>query len=69
MPQLMIAAVLGAGLYAGARFLARTAQKMADEARRAQDDLMRKATGAVEKNLGNLEYDPATGVYKPVKQG
>jgi len=69
MPQLMIAAVLGAGLYAGARFLARAAQKMADEARRAQDDLMRQATGAVEKNLGNLEYDPATGVYKPAKQG
>lgn len=69
MPQLMIAAVLGAGLYAGARFLARTAQRMADEARRAQEDLVRQATGAVEKNLGNLEYDPASGVYKPAKHG
>lgn len=69
MPQLMIAAVLGAGLYAGARFVARLAQKMADEARRTQDDLMRQATGAVEKNLGNLEYDPASGVYRPAKHG
>jgi hypothetical protein len=68
MPQLMIAAVLGAGLYAGARFVARVAQKMADEARRTQDDLMRQATGAVEKNLGNLEYDPASGVYRPAKR-
>ena len=69
MPHLLIAAVLGAGLYAGARFLSRAARKMADEARRTQDELMRQAAGAVEKNLGNLEYDPATGVYKPVKQG
>lgn len=69
MPQLMIAAVLGAGLYAGARFVARVAQKMADEARRTQDDLVRQATGAVEKNLGNLEYDPATGVYRPADHG
>lgn len=69
VPQLVIAAMLGAGLYAGYRYIARTAQKMADDARRAQEDLMRQATGAVEKNLGNLEYDPGTGVYRPSKHG
>lgn len=69
MPQLVIAAVLGAGLYAGYRFISRTARKMADDARRAQEDLMRQASGAVEKNLGNLEYDAASGVYKPTKAG
>jgi len=67
MPQLMIAAVLGAGVYAGARLVVRAARKLADDARRAQEDLMRQASGAVEKNLGNLEYDPATGVYRPAK--
>lgn len=65
MPHLMIAAVLGAGLYAGYKFVASTAQRMADEAKRAQDELLRQASGAVEKNLGNLVYDPATGVYRP----
>ena len=49
MPHLVIAAVLGAGLFAGARFIARAAQKMAEDARRTQEDLMRQATGAVEK--------------------
>lgn len=68
MPQLVIVALLGAGLYAGYRYVAATAQRMADEARRAQEDLMRQASGAVEKNLGKLEYDPATGVYKPANQ-
>lgn len=67
MPHLVIAAVIGAGLFAGARFIARTAQRMAEEARRAQDDIVRQASGAVEKNLGNLEYDPVTGVYRPEK--
>jgi type II secretory pathway component PulJ len=68
MPQLFVAALLGAGLYAGYRYVARTAQRMAEEAKRAQDDLMRQATGAVEKNLGKLEYDPATGVYRPTNR-
>lgn len=62
MPHLVVAALLGAGLYAGYRFVAR----MADEARRAQEELVRKATQSVEKNLGNLEYDKAAGVYRPV---
>lgn len=69
MPQLMIAAALGAGLYAGYRFVARVVERMTEDARRAQEDLMRQASGVVEKNLGNLEYDPASGVYRPVKQG
>ncbi|MDX2203555.1 MAG: hypothetical protein NW223_12460 [Hyphomicrobiaceae bacterium] len=64
MPQLMVAALLGAGLYAGYRFVAR----MAEEARRAQEELVRQATGAVEKNLGTLEYDPVAGVYRPSKR-
>ncbi len=68
MPQLVVVALLGAGLYAGYRFVARAAQRMAEEAKRAQEDLMRQASGAVEKNLGKLEYDPASGVYRPSKQ-
>ena len=34
--------------------------------RRTEDELLRRAAGtALEKDMGVLEYDPATGVYRP----
>jgi hypothetical protein len=69
VPQLLVVAMLGAGLYAGYRWLARASRQMVEELQRAQDDMQRRTAGAViEKDLGALEYDPATGVYRPAKR-
>lgn len=69
MPQLVLLAALGAGLYAGYRVLARAGQKMAEELSKAEAELRRHTTGRLdEKDLGALEYDPKSGVYKPVRK-
>ena len=66
MPQLIALALVGAGLYAGYRWFARTAKEVTAEIRRTEDELRRKAPGtALEKDMGVLEYDPASGVYRP----
>lgn len=69
MPQLIALAVVGAGLYAGYRWVSR---KMADAkaaAERAEAELRRQAAEAsvAPRNLGALELDPATGEYRPRK--
>jgi len=69
MPQVFVAALLGAGLYASYRWLAKASRLMAEEMQRTQDELAQRAAGRVEKNLGALEYDPATGVYRPTNRG
>ena len=68
MPQVIALALLGAGLYAGYRWFARTAGEIGAEMRRAEDELTQKATGRIEKDLGALEFDPASGVYRPAKR-
>jgi len=70
VPQVILLGLLGAGLYAGYRWFARASKELAADLERAQDELRRRATGrAIEKDLGALEYDPASGVYRPVKRG
>jgi hypothetical protein len=70
MPQLIVVALIGAGFYAAYRWLRQTSDAIAAELDRAEDELRRRAGGrAVEKDLGRLEYDPATGVYRPQKRG
>lgn len=66
MPQLIVMALVGAGLYAGYRWLARTAREIAADALREEEALRQRASGALEKDMGRLEYDPATGLYTPV---
>jgi hypothetical protein len=67
--QLVILAVVGAGLYAGYRWLMRSAREVAAEVRRTEDELIRRATGAaIEKDMGRLEYDPVAGVYRPARR-
>jgi hypothetical protein len=68
MPQLAILALVGAGLYAGYRWVVRASSQLTAEVKRAEDELRRRASIPLEKNLGTLEYDPASGVYKPVKR-
>lgn len=67
MPHLVVAALLGAGLYAGYRWVARAARQALDEAERAFEE--RGTEAKVTKDLGALEFDAAAGVYRPKKRG
>jgi hypothetical protein len=70
MPQVIALALLGAGLYAGYRWLTRAAGELAAQMQRAEDELRQQSASArpIEKNLGALEYDPVAGVYRPVRK-
>ena len=68
MPQVIALALLGAGLYAGYRWLSRTAGEIGAEMRRTEDELKQKASDRIEKDLGALEFDAASGVYRPTKR-
>lgn len=69
MPQLVVLAAIGAGLYAGYKALVRAGARMAEDLKRSEDELRARATAqASEKDLGTLEYDPMSGVYKPVRK-
>lgn len=65
MPQLVALALVGAGLYAGYRWFTRAAKEVTAEIRRTEDELRRRAGMTLEKDMGALEYDPASGVYRP----
>lgn len=65
MPQLVVLALVGAGLYAGYRWFSRAAKEVTAEIRRTEDELRRRAGITLEKDMGELEYDPASGVYRP----
>jgi hypothetical protein len=67
MPQLFVLALIGAGLYAGYRWV-RTAKELVADVRRADEELHRWTGGRIEKDLGALEYDPVSGVYRPSKR-
>ena len=69
MPQLVILALLGAGAYAGYRLLARAARELAAEKQRAQEELRQRAAARPKRDLGWLEYDAESGVYRPAKRG
>jgi hypothetical protein len=65
---LIVLALVGAGIYAGYRWLWRPARMIVAEVRRAEDELRSAARGAAEKDMGRLEHDPVTGVYRPVRR-
>ena len=66
MPQLFALAVVGAGLYAGYRWFVRASEALKAEVQRAHDELQARSRGvALPKDMGELEYDPASGVYRP----
>jgi hypothetical protein len=66
MPQVIAVMLAGAGLYAGMKWLSRTfseAQRRAEAEARRQEAVARGAQAA--KDLGTLELDPQSGVYRP----
>jgi hypothetical protein len=68
MPQVIALALLGAGLYAGYRWVTRTTREIAAQMQRTEEEIRQEAAGRIEKNLGALEFDPASGVYRPARK-
>ena len=68
MPQVVLLAAIGAGVYAGYRALMRAGERFAAELRRSEDEARQRAAMGPEKDLGTLEFDPRSGVYKPVSK-
>ena len=69
MPQLIALALIGTGLYAGYRWVARKMEDVQAVARQAEADARRRAAERAghPRDLGTLEFDPASGEYKPKK--
>lgn len=68
MPQLMVLALVGAAVYAAYRWLWRPARMIVAGVRRTEAEMRRAAARSAEKDMGYLEYDPASGVYRPVRR-
>lgn len=67
MPQLVALILAGAGLYAGLRWLTWEVRRHAEEAARVSAEARARAAAAARtpKDLGALELDETTGVYRP----
>jgi hypothetical protein len=67
MPQLIVLALVGAGLYAGYKWVSRKLRRASEAAERAREELARRTAEAAEgpKDLGRLEWDEKAGVYRP----
>ena len=67
MPQLIALALVGAGLYAGYKWLSKVVRRHGQAAARAQEEALRGAAEAAmgPKDLGSLVWDEQAGVYRP----
>lgn len=68
MPQVFALLIAGAGIYAGLKWISRAvadAQRTARLKEAALREAMARREGGAPKDLGTLEFDPATGVYRP----
>jgi hypothetical protein len=66
MPQIVAAVLIGVGVAAGVKWIAREVAKAAQAARLAPEDLQRhEPVTAAPRDLGALVYDAKTGVYRP----
>lgn len=69
MPQIVAAVIIGAGIAAGIKWLAREVARAAKSARVASEDLKRRKPARVKPtDLGALEYDAKAGVYRPARK-
>jgi hypothetical protein len=68
MPHVFALLIAGAGIYAGLKWMSRVMSDAQQAARLREAELreaMARREGGTPKDLGTLEYDPATGVYRP----
>lgn len=68
MPQLVLLAAIGAGAYAGYRWLKRAAEQMQADLKAAEVDVRERRGAQRAKDLGALVYDPVSGHYRPVRR-
>lgn len=71
MPPVIAALAAAAGLVAGVRWIAREVARQAEEARTAAETMARRAREnvATPRDLGALEFDPVSKVYRPRGEG
>jgi hypothetical protein len=68
MPPLIAAMLVGAGAYAGVRALQRILSGLSGiESNASRQGGEPAAAAVVVKDLGPLEFDAASGVYRPAK--
>jgi hypothetical protein len=65
---LIAAMLLGAGAYAGLRLARHIWAHLLDTPAAAEAPAAQPAADAFVKDLGPLELDPSTGVYRPVRR-
>jgi hypothetical protein len=66
MPHVVVAVLIGAGIGAGMKWLAREMTRAAEAARMAHDRMSGQSPLEVApKDLGKLEWDANAGVYRP----
>ena len=65
MPQVVAAVLIGAGIAAGFKWIAREMARAVDDARGADSDRPTRNVAATPKDLGRLEWDAESGVYRP----
>jgi len=66
MPHVIVAVLIGAGIGAGMKWLAREMTRAADAARMAHEQMSRANPLQVgPKDLGALVWDADAGVYRP----
>jgi hypothetical protein len=69
MPHVFAAVLIGAGLAAGVKWIAREMSRATDLAREAHDQMARPPEfNTVLKDLGALEWDAESGVYRPARR-
>ncbi|MFA6139794.1 MAG: hypothetical protein WC684_03645 [Hyphomicrobium sp.] len=68
MPHVIAAVLIGAGIGAGMKWLAREMSRAADAARMAHEQMTRANPLDAPKDLGKLEWDADAGVYRPGNQ-
>jgi len=64
MPPLIVAVLLGAGAYAGFRAVKHLLSRSSEDGI-APAEATNVSGMEPEKDLGRLELDPATGIYRP----
>jgi hypothetical protein len=69
MPQLVAVVLIGAGVAASVKWIAREMARASDAARQTHEQMTRgPELTPVLKDLGALEWDAEAGVYRPAKR-
>lgn len=69
MPQVVAAVLIGAGIAAGVKWVMKEMARAAEATRLAHEELQRRATvSSAPKDLGSLEWDAKSGVYRPASK-